>query len=85
MLMTWEVNIKRRNIASDDAWSDTDSSISDSAPSAPKLDPSTITVLDRPHDVGSHLTKLSLCMDFETQWVSFDLETKPSLIVIGSI
>jgi hypothetical protein len=35
-----------------------------------KLDRSTITVLDRLSDHGAQLTRLGLCMDLETQWVS---------------
>lgn len=34
-------------------------------------DKSLITVLDRLHDGGSHLTRLGLCLDLETQWVGF--------------
>ena len=85
MLMTWEITVRKRNLASGDAWSDTDSSISDSdaidldednsAATIPELDPSTITVLDRLHDGGSHLTRLAICMDFETQWVSLTFGT----------
>jgi hypothetical protein len=36
-----------------------------------KLHPSTITVLDRLYDGGSKLKRLSLCLDLETQFVSF--------------
>ena len=31
-------------------------------------DKSRITVLDRLHDGGSHLTRLGICLDLETQW-----------------
>ena len=39
---------------------------------APKLDKLVMTVLDRLPDGGSHLTKLCIALDFETQWVSIN-------------
>lgn len=79
------ITVRKRNVASADAWSDTDSLISDSyaidldtdnsAATAPELDPSTITVLDRLHDGGSHLIRLAICMDLETQWVGLTFGT----------
>jgi hypothetical protein len=39
-------------------------------PNAPKLDKLVMTVLDRLPDGGSHLTRLCIALDFETQWVS---------------
>lgn len=119
MLFLRERTVSRRD--GDDAWSDTDSSITDfseaesesvaettsraeswpKSPTLPKagspseagttsdaestsefespcragipyleLDRSTITVLDRLSDHGAQLTRLGLCIDLETQWVS---------------
>ena len=44
------------------------SALSGSQPS--KVDKSVMTVLDRLYDSGSQLTRLGLCLDLETQWVS---------------
>ena len=119
MIFLREMMVSRRD--GDDAWSDTDSSITDfseaesesvagtasgaeslpESPTLPKagspseaettsdaestsefespsrawipyleLDRSTITVLDRLSDHGAKLTRLGLCIDLETQWVS---------------
>ena len=119
MLFVREMTIARRS--GDEAWSDTDSSVTDSSeaeitsetgtilevesllipqihlkprtlsmagtpsqaglrsdsetPSEARnpykeLDRSIITVLDRLDENGAQLTKLGLCLDFETQWVS---------------
>lgn len=120
MLFVREMTIARRS--GDEAWSDTDSSVTDSSeaeitsetgtilevesllipqihlkprtlsmagtpsqaglrsdsetPSEARnpykeLDRSIITVLDRLDENGAQLTKLGLCLDFETQWVQF--------------
>jgi hypothetical protein len=119
MIFLREMTVSRRD--GDDAWSDTDSSITDfseaesesvagttsgpeslqESPTLPnagspseaetisdaesasefespsragipylELDRSTITVLDRLSDHGAQLTRLGLCIDLKTQWVS---------------
>jgi hypothetical protein len=42
--------------------------------SASNLDKTVMTVLDRLPDGGSHLTRLCIALDFETQWVSTDTQ-----------
>jgi hypothetical protein len=51
-------------------------------PTASNSDKQLLTVLDRLPDGGSHLTKLSISLDFQTQWVSVNaslLHIIPSL------
>jgi hypothetical protein len=43
-----------------------------------KLDKKVMTALDRIPDNGSHLTRLSIALDFETQWVSITTSMIPN-------
>jgi hypothetical protein len=74
MLFIREMTV--RTLEHEDAWSDIDSLESDVDLELPELtsqimlDRSVITVLDRLYDQGANLTRLGLCVQLETQWVS---------------
>lgn len=75
MLFTRERTVRR--LEREDAWSDIDSLDSDEdmqdsdSANESMLDRYPITVLDRLYDQGANLTQLGLCVELETQWVSY--------------
>jgi hypothetical protein len=76
MLFTRETTVELREDwetgSTDVDLSATESEDSDSDTETPRAHPckSTITILDRLQDGGSGLSRLSICFDFETHWVS---------------